>query len=232
MSRYKVLLFDADRTLFDFDGAERIAFGKVMRSFGIQYDEDDFIRYRDNNLRLWAMFEQGGITKDELLTRRFDEFLATLDPVPGVDGKTANAAYLEALADGSQLFDGALELCRELSGEYELYIVTNGVSRTQKKRFYASPIRDCFRDIFVSEDAGAPKPMKAYFDYVFSMIGEDKRACSVIIGDSLPNDIKGGNMAGIDTVWYAPDGKINDTDIIPTVTVASYDELAEWLKNS
>ena len=229
MSKYKVILFDADRTLFDFDAAERNAFGIVMASFGIEYSDDDFECYKRINNKMWGLYESGSITKEELQKRRFAEFLETLDNIPSVDGDAVNRAYVEALADSSELFPGAAPMCRRLSSRYELYIVTNGVTATQKKRFYASEVKDYFKGIFVSEEAGAPKPMKAYFDHVFASIGEDKRACSVIVGDSLSNDIAGGIAAGIDAVWYAPNHDINTADIMPTATVHSFDELEAFL---
>ncbi len=229
MKKYTTLLFDADMTLFDFDGAEKVAFGIVMSSHGIQYSDADFERYREMNSKLWEMYSRGEITKERLQDTRFGMFFETLDNPPSLDGKSVNKEYVSALADCSELLDGALELCRKLSEKYEMYIVTNGVSQTQKKRFYASPICKCFKDIFVSEDAGAPKPMREYFDYVFARIGEDKKEGSVIIGDSLTSDIAGGNNFGIDTFWFNPSGKQNTTDIIPTKTVESYSELLELL---
>ncbi len=229
MKRYKTLLFDADMTLFDFDAAEKSAFGIVMRDFGIQYDDAAFSCYKEINKKLWDEYGRGEITKEFLQAERFGRFLATLSPVPDLSGDTVNMAYVDALADSSELFDGAAELCKALSQRFEMYIVTNGVSHTQKKRFFASPIRNFFKDIFVSEDAGAPKPMKAYFDYVFFHIGAEKRADALIIGDSLSSDIAGGITAGIDTVWYNPTGIKNTSDFVPTYEVKSYAELLTLL---
>ena len=147
------------------------------------------------------------------------------------DGAELNARYIDALADCSRLLPGAAELCKTLCAKYEMYIVTNGISRTQKKRFAASEICSCFEDIFVSEDAGCPKPQRGYFDYVFARIGEDKRSGSVIIGDSLSSDIQGGINAGIGTIWYNPAGAAEegvvsrDGKAVPDYTVTSYDEL-------
>lgn len=229
MKNYTTLLFDADMTLFDFEGAEASAFGIVMTGSGIQYTDGDFCRYKKINASLWESFGRGEITKEYLQSQRFTRFLKTLDEkYTESDGIRLNAAFVEALADCSQLFDGAEELCRKLSGRYELYIVTNGVSRTQKKRFEGSAIRPYFRDIFVSEDAGAPKPMKAYFDYVFAHIGEERRGESLIIGDSPSSDIAGGINAGIGTVWYNPGGTRGD-GIRPDYTVRDYTELESLL---
>ncbi len=229
MKKYKVLLFDADRTLFDFDGAERDAFGIVMASHGIELSEGEFLRYVDINSELWEQLGRGEITKEYLQDNRFGIFFEKIGRTVSVSSAKLNHEYVDALADCSNLFDGALELCLELSEHYEMYIVTNGVSHTQKKRFYASPIRQCFKDIFVSEDAGAAKPMREYFDYVFGSIGEDKRSASVIIGDSLAHDILGGINAGIDTVWYNPGNTLNSMNIIPNAVVGNYAELRSML---
>ena len=225
MSKYTTLLFDADRTLFDFDSAERDAFGIVMASHGIKLDESEFLRYVDINSELWEMLGRGEITKEYLQDNRFGIFFEKIGKTVSVPSAQLNHEYVDALADCSNLFEGALELCCGLAEHFDLYIVTNGVSHTQKKRFYASPIREYFKDIFVSEDAGAAKPMREYFDYVFDNIGEDRREGSVIIGDSLAHDILGGINAGINTVWYNPQNKANSTDIKPDATVYSYSDL-------
>ncbi|MDU5261744.1 MAG: His/Gly/Thr/Pro-type tRNA ligase C-terminal domain-containing protein [Clostridium celatum] len=46
--KYKVILFDADETLFDFKKSEREAFKNTMIEFNIEYDETGSIgkRYR------------------------------------------------------------------------------------------------------------------------------------------------------------------------------------------
>ncbi len=229
MKRYTTLLFDADRTLFDFDAAERDAFGIVMDKFGIQYTDADFGRYVDVNNRLWDQLGNGEITKKYLQDNRFGIFFDSIGRRVNTPSAVLNCEYVDELANVSKLFTGVLELCQELSEHYDMYIVTNGVSHTQKKRFYLSPICGYFKDIFVSEDAGAEKPRREYFDYVFAHIGEDKRASSVIIGDSLSHDILGGNNYGIDTVWYNPKNAENTTGITPTKAVRNYTELLELL---
>lgn len=228
MKKYSTLLFDADMTLFDFESAERTAFGIVLGSNGIQYTGEDFERYKAINKSLWQQLERGEITKEYLQTERYAAFLATLsDKYSRTDAARFNAEYVEALSGCPNIFDGAEKLCRELYGKYDMYIVTNGVSRTQKRRFEKSAIKPYFSGIFVSEDAGAPKPMREYFDYVFGKIGERRRE-SLLIGDSLSSDIAGGSSYGIDTVWYNTT-KANCGTTVPTYTVSSYDELRSLL---
>jgi len=108
---------------------------------------------------------------------------------------------------------------------YDLYIVTNGVSKTQYKRLRASGLYPLFKDVFVSEDTGSQKPMKAYFDYVFARIANFDVNQALIIGDSLSADIKGGQLAGLDTCWFNPEKKPNHTKIVPTYEIQKLEEL-------
>ena len=61
-----------------------------------------------------------------------------------------------------------------------------------------------FADIFISEDLGADKPSKVFFDRSFARIPGFDPAKAMIVGDSLSSDIKGGINAGIKTVWVNP----------------------------
>ena len=226
MKKYDTLLFDADMTLFDFEEAERRSFAAVMEAERIACTEAEFMRYQRINADLWSRFGRGEITKDFLQSERFTAFLATLgDTYTREDGIRCNERFVAGLSACSVLLDGAQELCRKLAKTHTLYIVTNGISRVQHARFEKSVLTPYFADIFVSEDAGEPKPGAGYFNYVFARIGEEKRARAVIIGDSLESDIRGGEVAGIDAVWYNPHGKPNDTGIRPTAEAADFETL-------
>ena len=61
---------------------------------------------------------------------------------------------------------------------------------------------------FISEEAGAPKPQKAYYDYVRSQVPEITAENCLIIGDSLSTDIKGANNAGLPCCWFNSGGKV------------------------
>lgn len=206
----KYLLFDADDTLFDFKKCESHAFAQTCRQHGLNntllYDD-----YLDINRILWAMFELKQITIDELVIERYRQLFTKhgITITPGL----FNIQYLSNLGKAAYLLDGADDLCRDLyqSGKYEMYIVTNGVASTQISRFYDSPLRNYFKDIFISEKIGYQKPSVEYFEYVInhSNIVKDE---TLIIGDSLTSDIRGGNNAGILTCWYNPDYKTNDTN--------------------
>ena len=78
-------------------------------------------------------------------------------------------------------FVGAEEVCRTLSRDYDLYLITNGNAAVQHGRFDPSPIRKYFKDCFISDEIGAEKPSAAFFEIVRSRIpGNDAiDACSL-----------------------------------------------------
>ena len=65
-------------------------------------------------------------------------------------------------------------------------------------------------DAFISEELGCRKPEAAFFDRVFAAIGEEYRACSLLVGDSLSSDMQGGRNAGIPTCFYGDPAKADE----------------------
>ena len=94
------------------------------------------------------------------------------------------------------------------------YLVTNGVSYTQRTKLQLAGFDLIMDDIFVSEEIGIPKPAIAFFEKCFEKIPEFDREKTIIVGDSLTSDMLGGNNAKVATCWYNPKGIVNDTNVI------------------
>jgi 2-haloacid dehalogenase len=145
-----------------------------------------------------------------------------------VDGTEWENQYRELLGNGSQLMEGALELCQSLSATYRLFVVTNGITQTQIKRLKQSGLYDFFEDIFDSQSIGFQKPSTKFFDYVMNHITGFNKQEALIIGDSLNTDIKGGILSGIDTCWINH-SRHNSTDIRSTYTITNLGEIYDLL---
>lgn len=209
--KYKTLLFDVDDTLLDFKQNEQVSMQKLFDYVGHPLTEEIFERYKRINHQLWASFECGEITKDEVIGTRFQKLFSELSI--DVTGKQVEAYYQEQLSNGVYLFEGAYELCQQLSTEFDLYIVTNGIANTQYKRLKSAGLDKLFQSIFVSEEVGYQKPDIQFFQRVFEDIKSFEKDRTLIIGDSLTSDILGGNNAGIDTCWYNP-RKLEEHELI------------------
>lgn len=220
---YKILLFDLDDTLLDFGANEIDSLTKLFRQHGYTFSEELFQVYNSVNKQLWADYENGKIVLDDVLNSRFSQTMLRLGKV--VDGVEWENQYRELLGNGCQHMEGALEVCQSLSSSHRLFVVTNGITRTQIKRLKQSGLYDFFEDIFDSQSIGYQKPSKEFFDYVMSHIKDFNKKEALIIGDSLNTDIKGGLLSGIDTCWMNRAAKKGSADIQSTYTITSLVEL-------
>lgn len=228
--KYTTILFDADGTLLDFKRSEREALGDCLIARGITVTEDITKRYSDINDLHWKMLERGEITRSELYVARFEMFFHEygfeLDPVQ------MSRDYFVALSTKSYLIDGAYELCRELAKDRKLYLITNGDTRIQHGRFDPSPIAPFFDGRFISEEVGYSKPELKYFNYVMSHIPNFRSENTVVIGDSLTADIKGGINAGLDVCWYNPEFCDTPKDMRINCIAHNYREILDFIKNN
>lgn len=226
---YDILLFDADRTLLDFDKSERMALEQVFREYGLTFDEEIYCNYIEINHKLWSQHELGLISRERLIYKRFEDLFA--QKKIEINVVEFEDRYQFLLSENAYIIDGALELVRDLSEKYEVYIVTNGVTDTQMKRLVSTGIADYVRDIFISGEIGYQKPSKEYFEIVFDRIDQFQKDKAIIIGDSLSSDIKGGNNARIDTCWYNPNKLQRTKGVEVTFEIDNLEILREKLLN-
>ena len=226
--KYKVILFDADETLFDFKKAEKEAFKNSMLELDIEYDENyHFATYKEINTAIWKELEEGLITQEKLKTERFKRLIDKLDMT--FDENDFANIYMTHLGNGSFLFDGAMELIEDLSSKYILSIVTNGLTSVQERRLKKSTIAKHFKDIVISESIGISKPNPDIFEHAINNLGTFNKDEVLMIGDNLNSDIRGGINYNIDTCWYNPNKLENKTDLKPTYEICDYTELRRSL---
>ena len=224
---YKILLFDLDDTLLDFGANEMDSLRTLFAQHGYDFTEELFNEYSSINKQLWTDYELGNISLDEVLSTRFAKTMSKSGKI--VDGPAWEAQYRELLGNGHQLIDGAVEVCTRLSETHRLFVVTNGITKTQLKRLEMSGLDKFFEDVFTSENIGYQKPVKEFFDYVAGNVEDFSKEQTLLIGDSLSTDIKGGFMYGIDTCWLNTRGKSNNEDFESTYTITALEEIYKCL---
>ena len=153
--RYDWLLFDADNTLFDFDGSAELAFWATLDELGLKKQADYFKTYLEINHRVWKELEDQKINQVQLRTKRFDLFLKAT----GNRGNPGdmNHKYLMNLVDHTRLLPGAMDLLNILIQKFKLAIITNGLKEVQRPRIDKAGIKNCFQTIVVSDEIGYSK---------------------------------------------------------------------------
>ena len=200
--RFDIVLLDADETVYDFKLAERTAVGRALAAFGAPVTDEVADLYSKGNLWCWKALERGDITREQLKPLRFQMLFERLGADP-VDFTALNDRYESELSRCGFMLPGALAFVKKLHETgVRIYMATNGLTVPQQGRFRRSGVAPYVDGVYISEQVGASKPAKEYFDYIFADIGVTDRSRSVILGDSLTSDMQGGRNAGITTVCY------------------------------
>ena len=208
--RYTTILWDVDDTLLDFALSERNALIKSFQAFNLEIDDSIINRYSQINIQYWKKLELGEVSKEEVLIGRFRTLFEELEQKP-VSITDFQKDYQYNLAHVYFYKDESKELCIKLKDSCRQYLVTNGVSYTQRTKLHLAGFDLIMDDIFVSEEIGVPKPSVDFFHKCFEKIPEFDREKTIIVGDSLSSDMLGGNNARIATCWYNPSGLMNNT---------------------
>ena len=198
----KVLLFDLDDTLLDFQAAEKFALGKVFTKYGVTATPENVVTYQTINHRLWKKYEVGEIARTDITNSRFPQFFAAIANTG--DGLQAESDYRSFLGLAKVEVPGARALLESLAADYTLCLVTNGVADTQKARLKNTGFGQYFTKVFIAEELGVQKPEPAFFEQVAAALPNFSKREMLVIGDSLTSDIAGGNNSQIETAWFNP----------------------------
>lgn len=249
----KILLWDIDGTILNFEKAEEAAIRKGFEENNLGVCTDRMLAdYKQINKGYWEALERGEMTKEQILIGRFIEFFTKYN----LDTSKAdmfNRGYQVDLGDTICFNDDAYDLLVQLNKKYKQYAVTNGTAVAQHRKIDRSGIGEILEKCFISEEVGYEKPSEKFFEAVFEEIGikpsgesfkneklsdentPKSEAVTVnrdeilIIGDSLTSDIKGGNNCGIKTCWYNPNHAGNESRLRIDCEIDNLQQLLTFL---
>ena len=222
------LFLDLDDTILDFHKAERIAISKTFRDFGIEPTEEVLARYSQINKACWHKLELGEWTREEVLVRRFEILFAEHNIV--CDGTQVARAYEKNLAIGHYFLPGAEEAVDALSKKYRLFLASNGTASVQQGRMTSANLYRFFEKVFVSQELGANKPAKEFFQRATAQIPGYDPQKALMVGDSLTSDILGGINAGMKTCWVNPKHLPADPAITADYQIEALSQLESLLE--
>lgn len=221
--RYSWILFDADETLFHFDGFAGLKY--MFASLGVDFSPQDYQAYQERSAPLWINYQNGVISAAELQHQRFQDWSKRLT----VSTEQLNSDFLAAMAKVSPPLPGAVELISSLQDKAQLGIITNGFTAMQQERLAYAGWQDTFSPLVISEEVGIAKPDVGIFEHAFHLMGNPPKEQILMVGDNPHSDILGGLNAGIDTCWLNASGDRAPANIQPHYEVGSLNQLQQLL---
>lgn len=185
--RPRLVLFDLDRTIADYDGA-RLA--RTHYAFEPHFDD----RERLERAVADALAHSGEGAD------HFEQVLAAHGISEPDLVETARTRFLADRYRGLRLFDDTLEVVAAVSRIAAIGLVTNGPAAIQRPKIELLEIEYLFPVIVVSEEAGVWKPDPGIFEIALERAGiaaED----AIYVGDSAEHDVPGAHAAGLRAVW-------------------------------
>ena len=137
-----IVLLDLDNTILDFITAERHALSRALTALVVPFDDGTISLYNRINIRHWEMLEDGLLTREQVLVRRFEALFGEL----GIeaDAFRTQELYESMLSEGHWFMPGAEEMLKALSGQYHLFICSNGSQAVQDGRLASAGMGPCF----------------------------------------------------------------------------------------
>jgi HAD superfamily hydrolase (TIGR01549 family) len=228
----KVLIFDLDDTISDFqstaDRAFQMTFGDYAEEQGVHID-----RLHETYMGLFEDFYtlhlEGHINLDEFRAYRFSRMFELV-------GMDVDDDFLDLCVDFQQVYDrelrtfkGACEVLKELDENFPLGLITNGPTEAQWHKINRFRLSRIMEVILVSGQIGIAKPDPRIFQVALEGLRASPEE-AVMIGNSLEHDHQGAINAGIPFIWANHLGRqLPEGWPEPMATIHNFQELRDLL---
>ena len=229
MDKITTISFDADDTLWDFEGVMHHALGcaldelrRLVPSAPDSLSIETLIAIRN---QIAEEQKDRGFTHEAI---RLEAFKQTLQFIKSPDDDLAahlNTLYLKHRFEDIQFFDDVLPALNALQRHYMMGILSNGNTYPER-----CGLAGYFQFVVLAQDYGIRKPDPRLFEITIERAGCAKHQL-LHVGDSFQNDIIGAKQAGVRSVWLNREGGNNETEQQPDFEISSLRELTEVLEN-
>ena len=231
MKTYQHIFFDLDHTLWDYDRNVTESLSELylhydLLGLGIPTFQNFFDSFHHINYQLWDWYNVGKIDKENLRKERFRMIFEHAGASPDGIPLPFEEDFMHRTSSKSHVFPYTFEILNYLQGKYKLHIITNGFDESQAKKINSAKLGSYFDLIVTSETTGHKKPDARIFHHTVEKLGTRHEHC-LMIGDNPNSDIMGAINAGIDQVYFNPEGK--QIELQPTYTIAHLRELEALL---
>ena len=217
MQKYRVILFDLDHTLWDYEKNSHETLNELYNNYKLKtlcgFSFDQFHdRFGQVNSGLWRQYDHGLIDRSTIRQERFNRILKHFRVKDPELALRMSDDYLNLCPTKTNLFPYTHDVLGYLKQKYDLYILTNGFDDIQQVKILNSNLQNYFSGMITSETIGHRKPSKEIFNHALEVAGSTSEN-TLMVGDNLLADIQGAKSASIDSVYFNPLRKLHRENI-------------------
>ncbi len=212
----KAVIFDIDNTLYDYDKANETALDVwglyASKTFGMTPKEAKELA--DKCIGIVAE-RTGNCAAQHSRVLRYQCFLEQIGSTDYWKAVEMHHVYWDALLKAMEPEPGLLDLIRRLKQRgIQIGVGSNMTAYVQFQKLEKLGVMPYVDFIVVSEEAGAEKPARRFFELCLKKAGCKPEEC-VFIGDNLEHDVSGSMRCGMAGVWYRPKKTGQSGDALP-----------------
>lgn len=196
----RVISFDGDNTLWDWDGALESALQAVLADLDILDAQTKLTVSRLIDIRHQVGLEMGEETASLVGMRKESLRRTAVESGVGSDDEVVEKLFATFMSSRDQAlkpFDGVLETLSELhAAGWTNVLLTNGNGNPEH-----TGLLEYLDHLLYAEVIGIRKPERGAFQAVSDITGSELSDL-VHVGDSLFHDVAGAQKAGATGVWF------------------------------
>lgn len=204
MASLRVVLFDLDDTLYDFQAAGRAGLEAVLHtSPALEAMSLDAVQtaFMASVEETHILVLEGKLDGDAARRARIRHILSLCSEPREADVDRATTLYVEAYRAARRAMPGAVDVLEAIRGQgIRICVVTNNLRREQEEKLRYCGLDQLVDELVTSQDAGAVKPHPAPFLMALRGAGCGPGQ-AVMVGDSWSGDVLGAVAVGIRPVW-------------------------------
>ncbi|MHA2174880.1 MAG: HAD family hydrolase [Candidatus Hodarchaeales archaeon] len=225
----KTIIFDLDNTLYDYDLCHnhglKLAYEK-WREIGYNESLEEFKELYSTS-RIWVKKFLSDTAASHSRALYFQKLVETVEGIPNtkIIIKLYDS-YYEGFYRNLQAFPKIDEVLQKLKqANYQLAIVSNMLAETQYRKLALLNLGDMFDFIITSQSVEHEKPHPHIYSHTLTLTGSSPEE-TVMIGDSIVDDIEPALWMGMKAIWFNPKGFEPSVTIEKEYsTIKNYDNL-------
>lgn len=231
-SDVKVIIFDFDNTLVDFDSSSQKALFAVARDIYDYFNDlsysPDFDKVLSTLASISSKLDEEGVYDRN---RWWEESLSLLGLRAEKDQLYEWTSLYWSIASNNPVYKDAMDLLDYLkSKKYKLTMLTNsdGEGGNKRQRIEKSNLSKYFDNIIIAGENGIkPKPSLQPFILACEYFNENVSSC-LMIGDDPIKDCLAAKKAGLKSVLIDRQGKIKFGELYADYVITNLTELEEF----